>query len=53
MKVSWEDNTHTRIHHKCHYKSDHNDIKYHMSLNTTFIVVGVGLHQGPQPKKTP
>ena len=38
-KVSWDDNTCKLFHKKCQYKSYHNDIKYHMTLNTIFSVV--------------
>ena len=33
------DNTCSLIHEKCHLKSYHSDIKYHMTLNITFSVV--------------
>ena len=39
LKVSWYDNICELIHKKCHYKSYHNDIKYHTTLDTIFIVV--------------
>ena len=42
LKVSWYDNICELIHKKCHYKSYHNDIKYHTTLDTIFIVVCAG-----------
>jgi hypothetical protein len=39
LKLSWDVSTHELIHKKCHYKSYHSDITYHMTLSTTFSVV--------------
>ena len=39
VTLSWDDNTCKLIYDKCHYNIYHNDIKYHMTLNTIFSVV--------------
>jgi hypothetical protein len=39
LKVSWDDITCKLIRKKCYLKSYHNDIKYHMKLNTISGIV--------------
>jgi hypothetical protein len=40
LKVSWDDNTCKLIHKKHHHQSYHNDIKYRVTLDTIFSVLG-------------
>ena len=44
-KVSWDDSICKLIHTKCHYKRYHNNIKYHVTLNTIFSVVIIYVHR--------
>jgi hypothetical protein len=37
--VAIHDNIYSLIHKKCHIKSSHSDIKYHMTLNIIFSIV--------------